>query len=202
MKIKICGMRDSNNIQSLTALNPDYLGFIFYKPSKRYAGNTLDIGILNKIPKSTKKVGVFVNETAETIINLINKYKLDYAQLHGDETPDFCQNLKNKGIKTIKAISINKNFDFKTIHIYKGTIDYFLFDTATPQKGGSGKTFDWQILDNYHGPIPFFLAGGIDEHNIVTAKNIKNKYLYALDLNSKFEIEPGLKDIEKFKRIM
>jgi phosphoribosylanthranilate isomerase len=200
--IKVCGMLHPVNIQSLVALNPDFIGFIFYKKSKRYAGDTLDVNTLNQIPKTINKVGIFVNETEETILNTINKYNLDYAQLHGDETPEFCNNLKNKGIKIIKAISITENFDFKTINIYNDTIDYFLFDTATPQKGGSGKTFSWQILNNYQGPTPFFLAGGIDENNIETAKSIQNKYLYALDLNSKFEIEPGLKDIEKLKIIL
>ena len=123
-------------------------------------------------------------------------------QLHGEESPDFCKNLKENGIKVIKAFSVDESFDFEATKQYETIADLFLFDTKTAEKGGSGKTFDWQILEKYHGPKPFLLAGGIDENNFEKAKNIKHKYLFGLDINSKFEIEPGLKNIEKLKKIL
>lgn len=197
--IKVCGMRDSANIQELAVLKPDLIGFIFYEKSKRYAANHLDINILNQIPVTIKKVGVFVNESEENILKIIEKYKLDFVQLHGEEPVEFCKKLQLNNIKIIKAFSIDEQFDFEEVKSFNGFADYFLFDTKTQLKGGSGQTFDWSVLEKYHGPTPFLLAGGIDETNFEKAKNIKNKYLLGLDLNSKFEIEPGLKDIEKLK---
>ncbi len=199
--VKVCGMRNSQNIQSLIALKPDFIGFIFYEKSKRYVGNLLDINQLNQIPEGIKKVGVFVNETEENVLNISKKYNLDYAQLHGEESSEFCKNLKEKGIKIIKAFSVDESFDFNTTKNYENCADFFLFDTKTPEKGGSGITFDWQVLEKYTGNIPFLLAGGIDENNFEKAINIIHKQIVGLDLNSKFEIEPGLKDIEKIEKI-
>lgn len=202
MKVKVCGMLHSANIQELGDMKPDFMGFIFYEKSKRYVGEVLDINVLNNLPKTIKKVGVFVDETEENILNIVEKYNLDYAQLHGDESAQFCKNLKGKGVKLIKAFSVDEAFDFETTKNYKKVADLFLFDTKTPEKGGSGKTFDWQILEKYQGPTPFLLAGGIDENNFEKAIKIENKYLFGLDLNSKFEIEPGLKDIQKLKKVL
>jgi phosphoribosylanthranilate isomerase len=202
MKIKVCGMRDTKNIQELSLLKPDFMGFIFYKKSKRYATNIVEEIALKNLDSSIAKVGVFVDSPTNEVLETISKYQLQYAQLHGNESVEYCENLKNKGIKIIKAISITPDFDFQTINIYNKVVDFFLFDTATPQKGGSGIAFDWQLLDQYKGPIPFLLAGGIDHTNINDALNLQNKYLFGLDLNSKFEIEPGLKDIEKLKNIL
>lgn len=198
--IKVCGMRDSANIQDLIALKPDFIGFIFYEKSKRYAANHLDINILNQIPASTKKVGVFVNESIEILEQIATKYSLDYVQLHGEESVEYCKILKAKAIKIIKAFSVDEQFDFEEVKQYNGVADLFLFDTKTPLKGGSGQTFDWSILENYHGSTPFLLAGGIDENNFEKAINIKHKSLLGIDLNSKFEIEPGLKNIDLLKK--
>ncbi len=200
--IKVCGMLHSQNIQELALLKPDFIGFIFYEKSKRYVGSQLDINTLNTLPKTIKKVGVFVDESEQIIIEIVEKYHLDYVQLHGEESPDFCKNLKENGIKVIKAFSVDESFDFEATKQYETIADLFLFDTKTAEKGGSGKTFDWQILEKYHGPKPFLLAGGIDENNFEKAKNIKHKYLFGLDINSKFDIEPGLKNIEKLKKIL
>ncbi len=199
VKIKVCGMRDSANIQDLAVLKPNFMGFIFYEKSKRYAANHLDINILNQIPAIIKKVGVFVNESEENILIIVEKYKLNYVQLHGEESVEFCKNLRLNNIKIIKAFSVDEQFDFEEVKPYVSLADYFLFDTKTPLKGGSGQTFDWSVLEKYHGPTPFLLAGGIDETNFEDALALKNKFLIGLDLNSKFEIEPGLKDIEKLK---
>jgi phosphoribosylanthranilate isomerase len=200
--IKVCGMRDSANIQELANLKPDFIGFIFYEKSKRFVAYNLDINVLNNLHKSVKKVGVFVDEPEESILKIVEKYNLDYVQLHGDESAQFCKNLKEKGIKIIKAFSVDETFDFETTIEYQNVCTLFLFDTKTAEKGGSGKTFNWQILEKYQGSTPFLLAGGIDENNFEKAKNIKNKYFFGLDLNSKFEIEPGFKDIEKLKIIL
>ena len=202
LQIKVCGMLDSANILSLLALKPDFIGFIFYEESKRYVGSDLDVNSINEIPSTTQKVGVFVDSPEKEVLEIVAKYKLDYIQLHGNESIEYCKNIKSKGIKIIKAISITNAFDFGNLEIFEGIIDFFLFDTATPQKGGSGIVFDWSILERYVGPIPFFLAGGIDEFNIIEAKKLKHKQLYALDLNSKFEIEPGIKDIDKLKQAL
>jgi phosphoribosylanthranilate isomerase len=202
MKIKVCGMRDSKNIQELSQLMPDFMGFIFYQKSKRYVGNMLDINLLNQLASTINKVGVFVNDTEASVIANVKKYNLDYVQLHGYETVAFCQNLKAEGIKIIKAFSVSDSFDFQITNQFENVANYFLFDTATPQKGGSGISFDWRILENYIGDTPFLLAGGIDEHNLATAKKINHKALFGLDLNSRFELEPGLKDIQKLKKVI
>lgn len=200
--IKVCGMRDSQNIQSLIDLKPDFIGFIFYRKSKRYVGNELDISLLNKMPVNIKKVAVFVDEELEKVVEIMQKYNFGYSQLHGEESVGFCKSLKEKNIKIIKAFSVDENFDFETTNAYEVVADLFLFDTKTAEKGGSGQTFDWAILEKYNGETPFLLAGGIDENNFEIAKNIKHKSLLGLDINSKFEIEPGLKDIKKLKKVL
>lgn len=202
LNIKVCGMIHTKNIQELANLKLDFIGFIFYKKSKRYSGDELDSEILNNLPKTIKKVGVFVNETEQNILQIAKKYNLDYLQLHGEETPEFCRNLQEKGLKIIKAFSVDESFDFDTTNSYNFVADFFLFDTKTIEKGGSGQTFDWQILKKYIGNTPFLLAGGIDEYNFEKAKDIKHPMLFGLDLNSKFEIEHGLKDIEKLRKVL
>jgi phosphoribosylanthranilate isomerase len=199
--IKICGTRHPANIQSLIALQPNYLGFIFYKKSKRYVGDNFDPNITSQIPVHIYKVGVFVDEPSETLTTIAQKHQLNYIQLHGSETADYCQKLTNQGLKIIKAFSIGSDFDFQSLKPYQAYVQYFLFDTPSPQHGGTGQTFNWAILQKYKGPIPFFLAGGIGPHNFAEAKNLNHPYLYALDLNSRFELEPGLKDIGKLKKI-
>jgi phosphoribosylanthranilate isomerase len=200
--IKVCGMRESQNVKDLANLNPDFIGFIFYEKSKRYVGNSLDINILNQLPANIKKVAVFVDEKLEQVVEIMQKYDFDYAQLHGNELVDFCEKLKEKNIKIIKAFSVDEYFDFEITNVYEKVADLFLFDTKTPEKGGSGQSFDWTILEKYSGETPFLLAGGIDESNFEIAKNIKHKSLFGLDINSKFELEPGLKDIEKLKKVI
>jgi phosphoribosylanthranilate isomerase len=199
--IKVCGMRHAENIQNLVKLKLNYIGFIFYRKSKRFARN-LNPSVLSQIPPHIYKVGVFVDEAVDIVIQTANKYQLQYVQLHGAESPEYCQQLYNNKIKIIKAVSITPHFDFGTILQYQAIVQFFLFDTASPHKGGSGHTFNWSILENYQGKTPFFLAGGIDEQNFAIAKNIKHPQLFGLDLNSCFELEPGLKNIELLKKIL
>ncbi|MCD0475339.1 phosphoribosylanthranilate isomerase [Flavobacterium sp. EDS] len=194
MKLKICGMKYPENITEVGSLLPDYMGFIFWEKSARYFD-----GIIPDLPKSIKKVGVFVNQSQEEILSKISKYDLQAIQLHGHESVEFCQELKNKidpKIELIKVFSADENFDFEVVKSYESVCDYFLFDTKGKLPGGNGTTFDWRILNQYNSTKPFFLSGGIGLEEIETIKEISktNLPIYAIDVNSKFEIEAGLKD--------
>ncbi len=199
-KIKVCGMRDTANILEIAALEPDYMGFIFYPLSSRYAGE-VDAEIVRQLPSSIKKTGVFVNADLATIAKWGTELQLDAVQLHGNESPEFCLKIKEKGIEVIKAFGIHANFDFKSLENYLDAVDYFLFDTSTAQHGGSGKVFDWELLRQNNTNKPFFLSGGIDLDQLDTIAQINDSRLYAVDLNSKFELSPGIKDYSKLKKI-
>lgn len=192
-------MKDPENIKQLIDIQPDYIGFIFYPRSKRYMADSLESEILKAIPGHIKKVGVFVNETDEKITKAVKKFQLDFIQLHGDESPNLCNSLNINGLSIIKAFQIHQNFDFAQLESYKKSCQYFLFDTQTALYGGSGHKFNWQLLENYDNEKAFFLSGGIDLEDINNILNINNLNIHAIDINSKFEIEPGLKNIEKIK---
>ncbi len=195
MKIKICGMKYPENILEVSQLLPDYLGFIFYEKSTRYFD-----GEIPKIPDSIKKVGVFVNAKQDEILSKIKKYNLDLIQLHGNESPEYCQNLKQEKIKIIKVFSIDDNFDFSELNNYEKVCDYFLFDTKGKLHGGNGITFNWKILENYTSKKPFFLSGGIGLEEIKKINGL-NLPIFAIDVNSKFEIKPGLKNVQLLQKI-
>jgi phosphoribosylanthranilate isomerase len=195
--IKICGMKYPDNILEVGSLLPDYMGFIFWEKSSRYFD-----GVIPDLPKSIKKVGVFVNETAEIILAKAQKYDLQAVQLHGHESVEFCQELKDKmdsSIEIIKVFSVDDSFEFEVLKPFETVCDYFLFDTKGKLPGGNGTTFDWKVLEKYPSSKPFFLSGGIGIEEMDAVKEIAktNLPLYAIDINSKFEIEPGLKNIEK-----
>ena len=195
--LKICGMKFPENILEVSQLLPDYLGFIFYKKSKRYFD-----GQIPELPKSIKKVGVFVDESLEEIQIKIEKYNLDLVQLHGQESPEFCEKLYQKNqIEIIKVFSVDDDFDFEILKKYEQVCDYFLFDTKGKLHGGNGFTFDWKILKKYTSTKPFFLSGGIGLEEIEQLK-LLNLPLFAIDVNSKVEIEPGFKDIDLLKKII
>jgi phosphoribosylanthranilate isomerase len=201
-KLKICGMKYSGNIKEVAGLNPDYMGFIFYDRSKRYVEEELDSNQLLFLNDKIDKVGVFVNEEAETILEKVKTYGFKAVQLHGDESPLLCRNLKEKGLTIIKAFSIGDNFDFKKLKSYKSYCSYFLFDTKGANYGGNGKKFDWDILKKYDNEVPFFLSGGIDIINAEEIKCLKGLNIHAIDINSCFETEPGLKDIKKISQFI
>lgn len=191
MKLKICGMKYPENIDEIAQLHPDYLGFIFYEKSERnFNGN------LPKIDKSIQKVGVFVNATLEEILEKIKRYDLQLVQLHGNETPEFCDLIKYINIDIIKVFSVDDAFDFRTIYHYESVCDYFLFDTKGEKPGGNGTVFNWEILRNYESKKPFFLSGGIGLGDIQKIKEL-NLPVYAIDVNSKFETKPGLKNTQQ-----
>jgi phosphoribosylanthranilate isomerase len=197
MKLKICGMKYPDNILEVGSLLPDYMGFIFWEKSARYFD-----GVIPELPKSIKKVGVFVNETVEVILAKALRYDLQAIQLHGNESVEFCLNLKNEldsKIEIIKVFSVDDDFDFEVLKPFEAVCDFFLFDTKGKLPGGNGTTFDWKVLEKYPSSKPFFLSGGIGIEEINLTKEIlaTNLPIHALDVNSKFEIEPGLKNIEK-----
>ncbi|WP_231490874.1 phosphoribosylanthranilate isomerase [Pedobacter sp. Leaf170] len=195
LKLKVCGMKFAANIAAVAALQPDYLGFIFYDKSPRFI-NDVSAELIKYIPSEIKTVGVFVNEDLETVKQKVKLHKLKAVQLHGAETPEYCQELKDSfnGLEIIKAFGIYEDFDFNTLNTYVDQVDYFLFDTKTKVHGGSGKTFDWKILANYKLDKPYFLSGGIDMEHVSEIVEIDDSRLYALDINSRFETEPGFKD--------
>ncbi|HXA00800.1 MAG TPA: phosphoribosylanthranilate isomerase [Cytophagaceae bacterium] len=199
-KLKVCGMKYADNIKAVAALKPDYMGFIFYEESKRFVGY-LDEEVIGNLPSSIKKVGVFVNEVIEDILELHDKYNFDFVQLHGDESPEFCLEMKNF-IPVIKAFSIEENIDFNMLKRYKKSCDYFLFDTQTASYGGSGKKFNWDLLKKYDNEIPIFLSGGISLEDAAQIKKLKEINIHAIDINSRFEKRPGLKDIILIKEFM
>jgi len=198
MKLKVCGMKFENNISEISNLNPDFMGFIFWTKSKRFF-NEENINISGEI----KKVGVFVNQRFELILEKINKYKLDFIQLHGDETPQFCKRFESY-CKVIKVFNIGKDFDFEKLSSFEEVCDYFLFDTKGDSYGGSGIKFNWEILKNYNSKKPFFLSGGIEINDLREIEKIVNYKipLKGIDINSKFEIKPGLKDFMKVEKLI
>jgi phosphoribosylanthranilate isomerase len=195
LQLKVCGMRESNNIAELIQVQPNFIGFIFHEKSPR---NIITIPQV-EIPAAIKKVGVFVNEEAEFILEKANQFGLDFVQLHGKESSSFCEGIKSKNLKVIKAFNISKEFDFNQLVSYESSCDYFLFDAFGKNAGGNGITFDWELLSNYKGAVPFLLSGGINETMINNIKEIDHPQFVGLDINSGFEIRPALKNIEKIK---
>lgn len=226
VRLKICGMKYQDNIEHVAALQPDYLGFIFHEKSKRYFGENG----MPQIPSSIKKTGVFVDAELHEVIDKINAYHLHAVQLHGEESPEYCAELKrhyeesndeviplnetdgfdffqksrnDKRPEIIKAFSIDNHFNFEDLKPYEPVCDYFLFDTKGKLPGGNGYTFDWTILNQYPLTKPFFLSGGIGINEVKSLLSFlekpESKYCYAIDVNSQFEIEAGLKDIELLK---
>lgn len=196
MKLKVCGMKF--NPVEVEALQPDYMGFIFWEKSPR----NIDVAV-PAISLKIKKVGVFVNAPIEDILQKVAKYGLQLVQLHGNESPELCEKLQNLGLKVIKAFGVAETFDFTTLEPYEEVCDYYLFDTKGKLPGGNGYAFDWEVLENYPSTKPFFLSGGIGLENIddilIFLYRPESKYCYAIDVNSRFETKPGLKDIEKLK---
>ncbi|RZK16343.1 MAG: phosphoribosylanthranilate isomerase [Pedobacter sp.] len=200
LKLKVCGMKFAANIAAVAGLQPDYLGFIFYDKSPRYISE-VSAELIKYVPSEIKTVGVFVDEDLEIVKKKINLYQLKAVQLHGSETPEYCAELKAtfNNLEVIKAFGVDEDFDFSTLDAYENVVDFFLFDTKTKSHGGSGKTFDWKILESYTLDKPYFLSGGIDLEHAEAISRIKDERLYALDINSRFETEPGVKDVERIK---
>ncbi|ROI14745.1 phosphoribosylanthranilate isomerase [Epilithonimonas hominis] len=204
-QVKVCGLTKLNQIKELIDLKVDFLGFIFYEKSPRYVLNHLSLEQISEINHQAK-VGVFVNEDLEKIIEISGQADLNFIQLHGNETEEFISELRQKLnlkigiIKVIRIGNLTENLESKILNL-KSKIDYLLFDTDSKAFGGTGKTFDWNFLNEIKIPIPYFLSGGISLENIHQLSTI-NHQPFALDINSKFEIEPGNKDINKIKEFI
>ncbi len=223
MKLKVCGMKYKDNIQAVAALQPDYLGFIFYEKSSRYFE-----GNIPQLPKNIKKIGVFVNTPIAEVLEKSKKYDLQAIQLHGNESCEYCSELniklnitsstvgstKTKNIPTaikmtprieiIKVFSIKDDFDFSVLKEYEPHVDYFLFDTKGKLPGGNGYTFNWKVLEKYPSKKPFFLSGGIGLEEVEKVKDMlkTNLPIHVIDVNSKFEDQPGFKNIDKIKEFI
>ena len=214
MIIKVCGMRDADNIRDISALGVDMIGLIFYPPSPRYVQQfSSGAGIIPDyapdMGKTPLRVGVFVDDMPQNIVTRVYNYKLDYIQLHGNEPRETLENLRatidpdiKPKIKIIKAISVSSAEDIKKYKEYVGAADLFLFDTKCKTVGGSGELFDWQVLQAYDGDVPFLLSGGIGPDDAERIQNFHHPKCIGIDLNSKFEIEPALKDVEKLKQFL
>ncbi len=208
LSLKVCGMQQPGNILQVSELQPDYMGLIFYDKSPRYFD-----GELPEIVPEIKKAGVFVNASIPEIKEKVSKYNLNAVQLHGDESAAFAKDLKRELQKLgntpeiIKVFSVGDDFDFQIIKAFEGIVDYFLFDTKGALRGGNGTEFDWKILENYPSNTPFFLSGGIGPEHGKAIAELKNHFLrngkpgllYAVDVNSKFELKPGLKKLKELK---
>lgn len=197
MRLKVCGMRELENISALSELDPNYIGFIFWSESSRFVDK--------KTPPLEKKIiktGVFVDATFDYILTKIRDHQLDAVQLHGQESCSYCKVIKDYGLKVIKSFSIKNTFDFNTLEDYENSCDYYLFDTKGKLPGGNGFSFDWKILNEYPSQKPFFLSGGIGIDNLNEIKKlVKTKLpIHAIDVNSKFETAPGNKNIELLKK--
>jgi phosphoribosylanthranilate isomerase len=195
-------MRDELNIRELVKIHPDYIGFIFYQESKRFIGENFNLKILEYIPESINKVGVFVKATKEYILERMNIFGLNLVQLHGGEPVEFCKELNNEGISIIKAFGVDEKFDFKTLNLFKPYCKYFLFDTKCDIYGGSSRKFNRDIFKEYDNEKPFFLSGGISLEDADSIKDLENLNIHAVDINSRFELKPGLKDILRIKKFI
>ena len=197
-------MREKYNISGLRQLPVDYMGLIFHEKSPRFLeAKDDDLSFLKEpiqrfgiLQENIQKVGVFVDAEKEYVFSKVKEYGLDYVQLHGNENIFYCEELKKEGLKIIKAFAVDKNFSFTNTEAYQYSCDFFLFDTKGEKPGGNGIAFDWSVLQNYKGETPFFLSGGISPKMDEEIKALKHPKLYAIDLNSGFEIEPGFKDID------
>lgn len=192
--IKVCGMTNGENIRQTEQLGVDFIGFIFYPRSPRFL-----FEMPTYLPVRSRRIGVFVNESKDNILMYADRFGLDYIQLHGNESPEYCHNLQAAGMKLIKAFSIATPRDLSSVSAYEGLCQYYLFDTKTPQYGGSGNQFDWTLLNRYTGNTPFLLSGGINQYSAVAIRNFHHPRIAGVDINSRFESSPGLKDIGRIQ---
>ncbi len=207
--IKVCGMRDAENIREVEALGIDLMGFIFWPKSSRFVSERPAY-----LPTQCKRVGVFVDERIEQVPRIAGEYALDYIQLHGHESPDYIHALKaaatprpcKGGVSIIKAFNIATADDLAQTKSYEGLVDYFLFDAKGKSVGGNGEKFNWSVLDSYDGDTPFLLSGGIgpNDADVLTSYllPLTSKHCIGIDLNSRFEMAPGLKDVAKLKEFV
>jgi len=202
LKVKICGMRKAENVKEVSSLRPDLMGFIFYKSSPRYVEESSLREVLEDVPNEISKVAVFVNEAIDEVTRICISHGFDYAQLHGDESKDYCKELREAGVAVIKAFSVGSSLDFDEIRLYAPYVDFFLFDTKTKGYGGSGKQFDRSLLHEYPLETPYFLSGGIGESDSETILQEPLPKCIGIDANSRLETRPGLKNTQAVSRLI
>jgi phosphoribosylanthranilate isomerase len=201
MLIKVCGLRAPENVRAVARQAVDCVGFIFYERSPRFVGADWPGLPGDAVPASTRRIGVFVDAPVVSILETVGRYALDLVQLHGADAPADCAALA-RHVPVIKAFGVHEDFDFAITAPYAGLCRYFLFDTKTPAHGGSGVRFDWSVLGRYAGATPFLLSGGIGPDDADTVLALRHDALAGVDLNSRFEREPGLKDLEKLQTFL
>lgn len=201
-QLKVCGMCREDNARAVAALGPDYLGFIFFEKSPRHAGEVEGLGWVRHLPKGIKRVGVFVNEAPGRVLAIAAALGLDAVQLHGDEPPAYCAAMAKEGLAVWKAFGVGTGFSFGKTRPYEPFCQCFVFDAKGPRRGGNGVPFDWALLKDYTGSTPFLLSGGIGPEHGALLRDAKawHPQLIGFDLNSRFEISPGLKDPERLKQ--
>lgn len=203
MKIKVCGMREQSNVRQVAQLPIDYMGFIFYDKSPRFVPTPIHPDIIKILSeKNILKVGVFVNELFDEVLSISSFNHLEVIQCHGEESPAYCNRLKNEGFTVIKTFHLDKDFNFLSLVNYHDACDFFLFDSLTKIYGGSGMRFDWNLLRNYDNQKPIILSGGIGPGDEPLIKQITGLNIHAIDINSRFEIEPAIKDEKKIKTFL
>ena len=202
IKVKVCGLTDPSNVKEIAEAKPDFMGFIFYRGSPRYVGEDPEIRLFDQMPPDIKKTGVFLNEDNQKIVELANRFGLEIVQLHGNESPVTCFRLKSSGLSVIKSFNIDMDFSFDLLDQYAPCCDYFLFDSKSLAAGGSGKKFNWEKLEEYGKGKQFFLSGGIGPEDAELLTSVNNKNLFAVDINSRFETAPGIKDSSRVKKFI
>jgi phosphoribosylanthranilate isomerase len=202
MKVKICGLREHQNMMDLSELNPAWMGFIFYEKSPRYFFKSNQPIHMEMLKRTIKRVGVFVNESSERILEVHAQFDLDFVQLHGNEHPEQCKELADKGLKLIKAFSLEAQADLERLEEYSPFVHYFLFDTKGDQPGGNGIRFDWELLKERRFSRPFLLSGGISPNDAEELLALEHPDFEGIDINSRFEDEPGLKNVLLTKTFM
>ncbi|MDE5922713.1 MAG: phosphoribosylanthranilate isomerase [Muribaculum sp.] len=194
MMIKVCGMKEADNIRNVAALTPMMMGFIFYPESPRYAGD-LDADVVRSLPGHVRPVGVFVNSEEHEVVGICWRYGIKIAQLHGNESPAMCSSLRRQGFTVFKAVGIATAADFSVLAEYEGCVDMFLFDTKSPLHGGTGCKFDHSLLDKYVLDVPYLLSGGIGPDDVDSVVSAMRPGMAGIDINSRFEIAPGVKNL-------
>ena len=201
LKIKVCGMRDACNISAVAALHPDYMGFIFYPPSPRYCSG-LNPDFIKLLPEDIVPVAVTVDMSESEINSLVDKYGFKAVQLHGNESPELCGRLIDRELTVLKAISIKDMESLRSVNDYEGAVNLFVFDTATPSKGGSGLKFNWNLLEEADISTDFLLSGGIGPEDKEKILGFDHPHFIGVDINSRFEVAPGIKDVGLLRRFM
>lgn len=201
MMIKVCGMRDRDNVSEVAALHPYFMGFIYYPKSPRHIGD-MDAAVVKSLPKRVMPVLVTVDMPAEQILEFVDRYGFRGVQLHGDESPDKCRELRSRGLYVLKAMPMSDSSSVAALEPYRGTIDLLVLDTATPGKGGSGRKFNWSLIDGVNFPADFLLSGGIGTDDATSIAQLHHPQFAGVDLNSRFETTPGIKSATLLHQFM